>query len=81
VSVLDPGQREHELSEALVTLLIAASRFGDDNDAVRPTADRLDLVAHVTLLVAHEVAERVRALRGKEAAAAFRKALGQRSSP
>jgi hypothetical protein len=69
---LDPFQREHELADAIVTLLIACSRYGSKDDD-----GRLDLLAHVTLLVAHAVAERVRDLRGIKAGAAFRKALGR----
>jgi hypothetical protein len=71
---LDPFQREHELADAIVTLMIGASRYGSKDDD-----GRLDLLAHVTLLVAHTVAERVRDLRGIKAGAAFRKALGRRA--
>jgi hypothetical protein len=62
----------------VLTLVVAASRYGGGDTRARPTAKRLATLQHVTLLVAHEVAERVRALRGNEAAAAFRRALGRR---
>jgi hypothetical protein len=74
----DPWQREHELSEAILTLLIACSRYGDGDASIRSTEDRLALIQHVTLLLADQVAVRVRCLRGKGAASAFRKALGRR---
>jgi len=69
----DPFQREHEIADALVTLLIAHSRYGVANDA-----DRLGLIQHITIIVAHEVGERVERMHGKDAAKAFRKALGRK---
>ena len=66
---LDPFQREHELADAIVTLMIASSRYAADGD--RPTCSR------ITLLVAHAVAERVRDLRGS-GGSRIRKALGRR---
>ena len=78
-SRLDPWQREHELSEAVLTLMVAASRYGGGDKRPRPTAKRLATLQHITLLVAHGVAERVHNVLGARAAAAFRKALGRRS--
>jgi hypothetical protein len=75
---LDPFQREHELADAIVTLMIAASRYGDSDEQARDTAERFATLQHVTVLVARDVAERVHALGGKDAAAAFRKTLGRR---
>jgi hypothetical protein len=75
---LDPFQREYELADAIVTLFIACSRYGNSNKQARDTAERFVTLQHVTVLVAHEVAERVYAVRGKDAAAAFRKVLGRR---
>src|SRR5262249_42895707 len=69
----DPFQREHEFADALLRLLIAHSRYGASNDA-----DRLPLVEYITILLAHEIAERVEQLRGKDAARAFRKTLARR---
>jgi hypothetical protein len=73
---VEPWQREFELADAVLTLLIAASRCGGRSDA-----DRDAILQHVTVLVAARVAERVHRLRGKEAAAALRKALGRRGRP
>jgi hypothetical protein len=72
----DPWQREHEMCEGLLRLLIAHSRF-----AVRPNADRLGLIAHITILLAHEVAERVHNINGKDAAKSFRRALARKGPP
>ena len=72
----DPGQREHELSDALTTLLIAVSRYGGRSDA-----DRLELIQHLTVLLAHGIADRVRLMCGTEAASAFRKALAGKGPP
>jgi hypothetical protein len=69
----DPFQREHEIADALLTLLIAHSRYDVSNDA-----GRLGLIQHIALLLVHEIAERVELLRGKDAAKAFRRALGRR---
>jgi hypothetical protein len=73
---LDPCQREHE--HAILTLMIAASRYGASDEQLRDTSERLDALRHITALIAHEVVERVHHLRGMAAAAAFRKALGRR---
>jgi hypothetical protein len=73
---LDPFQREHEIADALLTLLIAHSRYGVSRDA-----DRLGLIAHITILLAHEVGERVHNINGKDAARAFRKALARKGPP
>jgi hypothetical protein len=78
---LDPFQCEHELADAIVTLLIACSRYGNSDEQARDTAERFATLQHVTVLVAHEVAGRVRDLRGEDAAAAFRRALGRRRLP
>jgi hypothetical protein len=51
-SRLDPAQREHELSEAILTLMVAASRYGGSDTPPRPTAKRLATLQHVTVLVA-----------------------------
>jgi hypothetical protein len=69
----DPFQREHEMCDALLRTLIAHSRY-----AVRRNADRLGLVAHITILLAHAVAQRVHNINGKDAANAFRRALARR---
>ena len=71
----EPWQREHELANAVVTLLIAVSRYGGRSDA-----DRLAVLQHIAL-VAYELAERVRDVRGVAGAAAFRRALGRRRQP
>lgn len=71
----DPGQREHELADALTTLLIAVSRYGSSARKPRDTKARLDTLQHVTILVADGVTERVAAIGGKRAAAAFRARL------
>jgi hypothetical protein len=78
---LDPWQREYELSAAILTLMVACSRYGTSDVKPRETEDRLATLQHVTLLVANEVTERVRNIHGKPAAAAFRKALGRRRQP
>ena len=70
----DLGQREHELADAVLTLLIAVSRFGSKDDA-----DRLAVLEQVAQHLADGVAERVCALRGVEAGQQFRKALARRS--
>jgi hypothetical protein len=69
----DSFQREHEMCDALLTLLIAHSRYGASTDA-----DRLPLIQHIVTLLAHEVGERVERIRGKDAARAFRKALSRK---
>jgi hypothetical protein len=81
MATLDPRQREHELSEALTSFLIAVSRYGGNNTRPRLTAKRLDSLQHITVLVAHAIAERVHNISGKKAAAGFRKALGRRRKP
>jgi hypothetical protein len=68
----EPFQREHEMCDALLRTVIAHSRY-----ASRTDADRLGLIAHITILLAHEVAERVHNINGKDAARAFRKALAR----
>ena len=68
------GQREHELADAVLTLLIAVSRLGSKDDA-----DRLAVLEQVAQHLADGVAERVCALRGVEAGQQFRKALARRS--
>lgn len=70
----DLGQREHELADAVLTLLIAVSRLGSKDDA-----DRLAVLEQVAQHLADGVAERVCALRGVEAGQQFRKALARRS--
>jgi hypothetical protein len=56
-------------------LLVALSRYAGVSDA-----DRLGLIQHLTILLAHGIADRVRLMRGVEAARAFRKCLS-RSEP
>jgi hypothetical protein len=68
--------REHEMADSVLTLLIAHSRYGANSDA-----DRLPLIQHVVVLLAHEVGERVHNMRGKDAAKAFRKALARKEPP
>jgi hypothetical protein len=75
---LDPDQREHELVEALVTLLIAVSRYGADDKHARPTANRLVVITEIAALLANRVAERAAAIDGKSAAKALRSAPGRR---
>jgi hypothetical protein len=75
-SRLDPFQREHEMADGILRLLIAHSRYGASSDA-----DRLPLIQHVVVLLAHEVGERVHNMRGKDAAKAFRKALARKEPP
>jgi hypothetical protein len=77
MSEFDPGQREHELSEALVTLIIAVSRYGQDDVTPRPTADRLASLERIAILVAEGVEERIANISGAAAARAFRKELGR----
>ena len=77
---LYPWQREHELAEAILGLMIAISRYGANDDKARDTAERLASLEHITLLVASGVAERVRKLHGKQAETALRKALGRKST-
>src|SRR5262245_4193640 len=69
----EPFQREHELAGALLTLAIATTRYGSRNDN-----QRLALLQHVIVLLAHEVGERVEHLHGKDAAKALRKSLARR---
>jgi hypothetical protein len=57
----------------MTTLLIALSRYAGVSDA-----DRLGQIQHLTVLLAHGIADRVRLMRGTEAARAFRKALARR---
>jgi hypothetical protein len=73
---LDPFQREHEMCDALLRLLISHSRYGADSDG-----ERLPLIQHIVVLLAYEVAERVERMRGKDAAKAFRKALARKGLP
>ena len=77
----DPGQREHELADALVTLIIAVSRYGGSARKPRDTKARLATLQHVTILVADGVAERVGAIGGRRAAAAFRARLSNNGEP
>ena len=72
----DPFQREQEMCDALLRTLIAHSRYGASTDA-----DRLPLIEHIVVLLAHEVAERVHNINGKDAAKAFRKALSRKGLP
>lgn len=72
----DPFMREHEMCDALLRTLIAHSRYATNADA-----DRLGLVAHITLLLAHEVGERLHNMRGKDAGRAFRRALSRKGPP
>ena len=72
----DEFQREHEMCDALLRLLIAHSRYATNSDA-----ERLPLVAHIVVLLAHEIAERVHNINGKEAGRAFRKALARNEPP
>jgi hypothetical protein len=67
--------REHEMCDALLRMLIAHSRYGANTDA-----DRLGLIEHVVVLLAHEVGERVERIRGNDAARAFRRALVRRAA-
>jgi hypothetical protein len=69
----DPFQRESELADAVLRLLVAHSRYGVSTDA-----GRIALVAHITVLLAHKIAKRVEQLRGQDAARAFRRALARR---
>jgi len=70
---LDPGQRDHELAKALVTLLIAVSRYGTNDKHARPTVERLAVITEIATLLADGVAERISAISGEQAAADFRK--------
>ena len=72
---LDPFQRVHEMCGALLTLLVAHSRYATNADA-----DRLGLIQHIVVLLAHEVGERVHHINGKDAAKAFRKALARKGA-
>jgi hypothetical protein len=60
MSNLDPGQLEHELSEALITLIIAVSRYGRDDDAPRSTVDRIASLEQIVKLVTDGIEERSR---------------------
>jgi hypothetical protein len=64
------------MCDALVTLLIAHSRYGADTDA-----GRLPLIQHIVVLLAHEIGERVERILGRDAAKAFRKALARKEPP
>ena len=77
-NAFDPGQREHELADALLTLLIACSRYGINDKRPCSTADRLETIERVTHLVADQVAERIRNLRGQQAADQFRAQMSWR---
>ena len=77
---LDPGQREPELSDALLTLLIAMSRYAGGNKRARPTAARLATMAEVAVRIANGVAERIGKLNGKDAAKEFRRRLAGRNT-
>jgi hypothetical protein len=81
MSALDPGQREHELVDALVTLLIAVSRYGNDDANVRPIAERLATIAYITALIADDVARRIGNINGKEAERAFRRRFSRPAFP
>ena len=63
--------------EALLTLLIACSRYGINDARPCSTADRLETIERVTHLVADKVAERIRNLRGQHAAKQFRVRLSR----
>jgi hypothetical protein len=62
---VDQGQREYELADAVLTLLIAASRYSGASDA-----DRIIVLKRVTKLVARSVAERARNIATKHRTAA-----------
>ena len=64
------------MCDALLRLLIAHSRYGANNDA-----DRLPLIQHIVVLLAHEVVQRVHNISGKDAAKAFRRALSRKGLP
>jgi hypothetical protein len=81
MSDLDPGQREHDLSEALITLIIAASRYGRDDNAPRSTVDRIASLEQIVALVADGIEERIRNIRGDKAAARIRRKLHAGPAP
>jgi hypothetical protein len=64
------------MADSNLRLLIAHSRYGADSDC-----ERLPLIAHIVVLLAHEVGVRVHNISGKEAGRAFRKALSRRGLP
>ena len=64
------------MCDALLRLLISHSRYGANTDA-----DRLPLIQHIVVLLAHEVGERVHNIIGNEAGRAFRKALARKGLP
>jgi hypothetical protein len=76
MSTLDPGQREYELAEAIMTLIVAASRYAGGNKRPRPTSARLYTMAEITALLADGTAERIGKIKGKAAAKKFRKRIG-----
>lgn len=49
---LDPGQREYEPAETIVTLIVAVSRYGTDEKRARSTAQRLFTITEITAVVA-----------------------------
>jgi hypothetical protein len=76
---LDPNQREHELADALLTLIIALSRYGD-NDQQAQLRARLAVIAAIAVQIADEVAARIGKLEGEAAAQQFRGRLGRNTS-
>jgi hypothetical protein len=71
----DPAQREHEVAEALLTLLIAVSRYGTRKP--RKTKARTASLERIVALVVAGVEERVRNIRGNKTATDFRTRLGR----
>jgi hypothetical protein len=69
---LDPNQRDHELGEALLTLLIAISRYGNNEKVARPTPARLATMEELAVLIVNGVAARLRKIAGEQAEARFR---------
>jgi hypothetical protein len=74
---LDHGQRESELSKALFLLIVAVSRYGNDDEQAQPTPARLAVIAQIAALVADEVAARIGRLQGREAERKFRTRLAR----
>jgi hypothetical protein len=75
--LLDPHQAEHELAEAIITLLIAVSRYGTNDRRARPTAKRLATIEHIAMLVVGEIAEHIDNINGKTAARRFKARIGK----
>ena len=75
MSDLDLGQREHELAEALITLLIAVSRYGSRKPCKAKV--RLCSLERIVAQVVDGVEERVRNIRDDKAAAGFRARVGR----